>query len=152
MVKGRLTSVQTSGGHIPADRLVLATGAEAQLPQQISGLEIPQRSTPGVIVITKPMPRLLNRIIVAPGVHIHQREDGRIVLGEQAGAPNTEAHEQRLRNRPNIFPDEAIAQQHGGRILANALGYVPDIRRAEIESVYIGWRPLPLDGHPAVQD
>ncbi|MBO6563585.1 MAG: FAD-binding oxidoreductase [Pseudomonadales bacterium] len=150
MVKGRLSSVQTSGGHIPADRLVLATGAEAQLPQQISGLEIPQRSTPGVIVITKPMPRLLNRIIVAPGVHIHQREDGRIVLGEQAGAPNTEAHAQRLRNRPNVFPDEAIAHQHGGRILASAFGFVPDIRRAEIESVYIGWRPLPLDGHPVL--
>ncbi|MEO1552827.1 MAG: FAD-dependent oxidoreductase, partial [Pseudomonadota bacterium] len=74
--------LQTDCGTLGVDEFVLATGADPDAIQKLAGIEIPQRSTPGVIVVTQPMPRLLNRIIVAPGVHIHQREDGRIVLGE----------------------------------------------------------------------
>ena len=48
---------------------------------------------------------------VAPGVHIHQRLDGRIVLGEQDGAPDTAAHKQRLASYPTRFPSEDAAQQ-----------------------------------------
>lgn len=147
---GRLSAVDTSAGPIKADRLVLATGAAADLPGRITGIDILQRSTPGVIAITKPMPRLANRIVVAPGVHLHQRDDGRFVLGEQDGAPKTEAHAQRLKGRPNDFPAEVFAQQHGRRMLDVAQRYIPSIAGAEIEAAYIGWRPLPLDGHPVL--
>ncbi len=140
----------TSCGPIKATDFVLATGADPEAAQALAGLTIPQRSTPGVIVVTKPMPPLINRIIVAPGVHIHQREDGRIVLGEQEGAPDTEAHAERLRNRPNRFPEQAFADQHAFQILGIAEQYVPGILSAEIEDVFIGWRPLPLDGHPVL--
>ncbi|MFK7978056.1 MAG: NAD(P)/FAD-dependent oxidoreductase [Halioglobus sp.] len=147
---GRLASVETTSGTITADRLVLATGAAPELPLYIAGVDIPQRSTPGFIALTKPMPRLINRIIVAPGVHMHQRDDGRVVLGEQEGAPDTEAHALRLRGRPNRFPLEAIAREHGERTLAVAKRFVPAMRSADIESAYIGWRPLPIDGHPVL--
>ena len=70
---GRLTSVETSAGSIKADRLVLATGAASQLPMDIAGVDIPQRSTPGIIAITEPLPRLVTRVISAPGIHSHQR-------------------------------------------------------------------------------
>ncbi len=150
MVSGRLTGVETSSASIPADRLVLATGAAEQAPRDFAAIEIPQRSTPGVIVITRPLPRQLRRVIAAPGVHMHQRSDGRIVLGEQAGAPDTEAHALRLQGRPNDFPTEVFAQQHAARILSVAEAFLPGISAAEIESVYIGWRPLPLDGHPVL--
>ena len=143
-------SLQTSKGALTVDDYVLATGADPTATQTLAGLDIPQRTTPGVIVITQPMPRLINRIIVAPGVHIHQRDDGRIVLGEQDGAPETEAHAERLRGRPNRFPDNAVAEQHAFRILAIAEQFVPGILAAEIEDVFIGWRPLPIDGHPVL--
>ena len=110
MSDGRLTSVETTTGSIKSDRLVLATGAAPGQPSRIAGIDIPQRSTPGVIALTKPMPRLVNRIIVAPGVHMHQRDDGRFVLGEQAGAPTTEAHALRLEGQPNDFPTKLVAQ------------------------------------------
>ena len=149
-VGGRLSSVETSIGSIKADRLVLATGAAANASARFAGIDIPQRSTPGVIALTKPMPRLINRIIVAPGVHMHQRGDGRVVLGEQEGAPDTEAHALRLEGRPNDFPSALIAQQHGQRILDIARQFIPDIADAEIDTAYIGWRPLPVDGHPVL--
>ncbi|MDA0707207.1 MAG: FAD-binding oxidoreductase [Proteobacteria bacterium] len=150
LTNGRLTSVITSSGSIPADRLVLATGAAKNLPEQIAGIKIPQRSGPGVIVVTHPAPRRLQHIISAPGVHMHQRDDERIVLGEQDGAPDNDAHTVRLQGRPNRFPDPAIAEQHATRILAIAEKYSPGIAGVRIEHVYIGWRPLPIDGHPVI--
>lgn len=147
---GGETILETDIGEIPVDRFVLATGADPDATRHLAGMDVPQRSTPGVIVITRPMPRLANRIIVAPGVHIHQRDDRRVVLGEQAGAPDTEAHDQRLAGRPNQFPDPMIAEAHALRILAIADTYLPGLLDAAIEDVFIGWRPLPLDGHPVL--
>ena len=137
-------------GEVIVDQYVVATGADPKATEQLAGITIPQRSTPGVIVVTKPHRRLINRIIVAPGVHIHQRDDGCIVLGEQDGAPQTEAHSQRLADRPNKFPSEDFAQQHAWRILGIAEQYVPEIGNVDVDDVYIGWRPLPLDGHPVL--
>ena len=147
---GRLTAVETSLGTIKADRLVLATGAAPDAGKRFAQSDIPQRSTPGVIAITAPVPRLLNRIIVAPGIHMHQREDGRIVLGEQDGAPQNDAHAMRLAGRPNAFPTPAFARQHADRMLAIAARFVPGIVDAVIEEVFIGWRPMPIDGHPVL--
>ena len=140
----------TSCGPLNVTEFVLATGADPDATKTLAGLNIPQRSTPGVIVVTKPLPPLINRIIVAPGVHIHQRDDGRIVLGEQDGAPDTDAHAERLSDRPNRFPEQVFAEQHAFRILGIAEQFVPGILSAEIEDVFIGWRPLPVDGHPVL--
>ena len=142
--------LRTSCGPLKVTDFVLATGADPDATASLAGISIPQRSTPGVILVTKPMPPLINRVIVAPGVHIHQRIDGRIVLGEQEGAPDTEAHAERLRNRPNQFPENVFAEQHAIRILGIAEQFVPGILSAEIEDVFIGWRPLPVDGHPVL--
>ncbi|MEM7433339.1 MAG: FAD-binding oxidoreductase [Pseudomonadota bacterium] len=146
----RLVSVETSDGTIAADRLILATGAAPDVCRRFAHIDIPQRTTPGVIAITRPTPRCVHRIIAAPGAHFHQRDDGRIVLGEQDGAPDTEAHALRLKDRPNDFPSDIIAQQHGNRIRDVAAQFVPQIANTEIETAYIGWRPLPLDGHPVL--
>ena len=150
MAGGRLTAVKTDTGVIAADRLVLATGADADAPKRFAGIDVPQRTTPGIIAITQPMPRLLNRIVAAPGIHMHQRNDGRIVLGEQDGAPDNEAHDARLRNRPNEFPSPVIGRQHSARMMGIAVQFLPGIAAAEPDSAVIGWRPLPLDGHPVI--
>ena len=147
---GRLDSVATTTGTLRADRLVLATGAEPGITQSVAGIEIPQRATPGIIAITEPRTRVLQRIIAAPGAHMHQRDDGRVVIGEQDGAPDTEAHALRLMSRPNDFPSSQIAQEHGKRMLAAATQFAPELGSSSIESAYIGWRPLPLDGHPVI--
>lgn len=146
----KLVTLNTSCGDLLVDQYVLATGGDPEALKTLAGVDIPQRSTPGVIALTKPHENLINRIIVAPGVHIHQRDDGRIVLGEQDGAPQNQAHVVRLQGRPNRFPDDIYADQHASRILGIAEQYVAGIRNAEIEDVYIGWRPLPLDGHPVL--
>ena len=146
----RLVAVTTSLGEIEADRLVLATGAAPDTASRFANVDVPQRTTPGVIAITVPMPQRLKGIVVAPGIHMHQRDDGRIVLGEQDGPPQNSAHALRLDGRPNAFPNPDIASQHAARMLTVAQRFIPGIAGAAIEDVYIGWRPLPIDGHPVL--
>lgn len=81
---------------------------------------------------------------------MHQRDDGRLVIGEQDGAPQNEAHTLRLAARPNHYPDPVIAEQHAARMLAVARRFAPCTSEAAVESVRIGWRPLPIDGHPVL--
>jgi glycine/D-amino acid oxidase-like deaminating enzyme len=145
---GAVSSIHTTLGTLTADRLVLATGAAPHAAQRFADIDIPQRTTAGVIAITTPLPPIVNRIVAAPGVHMHQRDDGRVVLGEQDGPPDT--HAQRLQARPNTFPTSAIAEQHARRILEAATRFVPALAKAEFDQVHIGWRPLPLDGHPVL--
>ena len=140
----------TSCGDIAVDRFVLATGADPSAIQTFAGFDLPQRSTPGVIVITQPMPPVLSHIVVAPGIHIHQRLDGRLVLGEQDGAPENAAHKLRLTARPTRFPNAATASQHAQRLITLAKEYLTGSPEVNAEEVIIGWRPLPLDGHPVI--
>ncbi len=147
---GRLVSVETSMGPIKADRLVLATGADPVAAEKFADTDLPQRTTPGIIAVSKPMPLVLNSIIAAPGAHLHQRLDGRMVVGEQQGAPAGDAHAERLAGRPNDYPERWIAEDHAARMFAVAEEFVPAMADAVVEDVYIGWRPLPLDGHPVI--
>jgi len=140
----------TSCGDIAVDRFVLATGADPSAIRTFAGFDVPQRSTPGVIVVTQPIPPLLSHIVVAPGIHIHQRLDGRLVLGEQEGAPDNAAHKVRLTARPTRFPSGATANQHAQRLMTLAKKYITDLPEVNVEEVIIGWRPLPLDGHPVI--
>lgn len=145
---GRLRSVATSGGDIGADRLVLATGAAADAAKRFADWDVPQRDEPGATAVTAPMPRIIQRVLWMPRVHLHQRDDGRIVLGEEAGPPPS--HADRLAGHPNDFPTREIALQHAERMLKEAQRYVPDLVKVTFESVVIGWRPMPLDGYPVV--
>jgi glycine/D-amino acid oxidase-like deaminating enzyme len=142
--------LRTSCGDIAVDRVVLATGADPSAIRTFAGFDVPQRSTPGVIVVTQPIPPLLSHIVVAPGIHIHQRLDGRLVLGEQEGAPDNAAHKVRLTARPTRFPSGATANQHAQRLMTLAKKYITNLPEVNVEEVIIGWRPLPLDGHPVI--
>jgi glycine/D-amino acid oxidase-like deaminating enzyme len=143
-------SLSTSTGTINADAVVLATGADPEATQKFAGMTIPQQSTPGIIAVTTPMPQLIERVIAAPGVHLHQLEDGRIVIGEQEGPPQTEAHNSRLEGRPTEFPSAELARQHGYRLIQSAAAIVPQLTGAYLDWAEIGWRPLPIDGHPVI--
>ncbi len=145
---GRLWSVATSGGDIKADRLVLATGAAADAARRFADWDVPQRDAPGVTATTAPMPRLVNRVLWMPKVHLHQRDDGRMVLGEEDGPPST--HTDRLAGHPNDFPSREIALQHAQRMLVQAQRFVPGLKKATFENAVIGWRPMPIDGHPVL--
>lgn len=134
------------------DLAVIAAGVGASEIAKMAGLEIdPMRPpTPGIIVTTEPMPRIVNAVAYTSDTHFHQRSDGRVILGEKAGPPPTNEHRAMLIGRPNTYPSPELATEHATRVIDVARRYIPGIADAKIERVGVGWRPLPRDGLPVV--
>ncbi len=142
---GKLSSVKTSMGSLEASQAIFATGIDTD---NLFSKNMMNTSKPGIIMRTQPTDQRLNKIIVGPGVHLHQQTDGRIIFGEQAGAPSS--HIERLREQPNQFPSHAFAKEHIDRILNTAKIFMKNIDDLKIEKTSIGWRPLPKDGKPII--
>jgi len=136
---------KTSHGLIRADKIVYACGTNSNLVAQGKYLKPP---TPGLIVTSKPFKQTINKILVGPGVHVYQRRDGVVILGEQGKPPTN--HDQRLSQRPEKFPNQPVSIEHGQRIVNLAVNFIPQFKDLIIEKVEIGWRPLPLDGKPVI--
>ena len=142
--KDRVT-VTTSRGLITADRIVYACGIDSN---QVAKGNYLKPATPGIIVTSKPFKQTIKKIVVGPGVHIHQRSNGVVVMGEQDSLPIS--HDQRLSHRPEQFPNRQLSLEHGQRIVNLATIFIPQFKDLEIDKVDIGWRPLPRDGKPVV--
>jgi glycine/D-amino acid oxidase-like deaminating enzyme len=93
---------------------------------------------------------MVNTICYTTDSHFLQLDDGRLVIGEKAGAPQTESHNAYVAEFPNGYPSEALAAEHARRVTDTASRYLPDLSGVEPERVGVGWRPLPLDGLPVV--
>lgn len=144
--------VVSNVGVFEADLAVVAAGVGTSEIAKMIGLDVnPLRpATPGVIVTTEPLQPLIGAVAYTSDAHFHQRHDGRVVLGEKAGPPQTDEHRAFLNGRPNSYPTTELAQEHAARVIDAARRYIPKIADAKIERVGVGWRPLPLDGLPVV--
>lgn len=147
---GRL--VETDVETFEVDLVVVAAGIGANDIAAMAGLgtKLIRPPTPGIIVTTRPMKQLINAVAYTTDTHFHQLNDGRVIIGEKAGPPSTDQHLVYLTERPNSYPSAELAMQHAVRIIDIAKRYVPEFSKAEIESVGVGWRPLPVDGLPII--
>jgi len=112
-------------------------------------LKVPLRAAPGILAWTTPQPRLVNRIVVAPGVHFRQFPDGRILVGEDDGPPAGPTHAH-LASGPQDFPADDFRALHGAQLLRMGSKYLPALADAEVHETTLGWRPMPKDGWPIV--
>ena len=142
---GKLSSINTSRGEIETDLIIFATGTNTN---SLINKKVLKEPTPGIIIKSKPYKKIINKIIVGPGIHIHQQNDGRLIIGEQDGAPKN--HKMRLKGYPTKFPSKLIADQHFNNMLDQTKSFIKNIDNVEVESVEIGWRPIPLDGLPII--
>lgn len=132
---GQIRGVRTREGELTADAVVLAAGLGSQALAQGLGVALPLTSSPGILIHTKPQPRLLDRLAFAPHSTFRQTLDGQIIAsasGHEGGGGNG---------------DPAAI---GRAILASASEYLPQIRGAAIDRVTVGQRVLPGDGFPVV--
>ncbi len=132
--QGRVVGLQTAAGKLEADHVVLAAGvASAGLAAGL-GFDLPLRSSPGLLVHSRPMPPLLGRVIESPGLHMKQDPDGRIVAGTSFGG--------------GPVPNDPEAE--GRRLIARIKSALSGSDGLEMERVTLGLRPIPADGRPAV--
>ena len=142
---GDLKSIDTTQGTIETDHAIFACGIDTDKNLDLNASLTP---TPGIILRSAPVEDRFNKIIVGPGVHIHQQKNGVIFLGEQDGAPFN--HNDRLRGRPNKFPSKEFEELHAERIMNTAKKFTTGLENIKINQVSIGWRPLPKDGIPII--
>ena len=130
----RAVGVETAQGAIEADTVVLAAGVATEVLVKTAGAALPMNSSPGLLIHTKPVAPLVQRMLLTPDLHMKQDPDGRIVAAEDFGGGTGEQD-----------PDATAASLMAD--LARLLSGGADL---ELERVTVGWRPIPKDGFPAV--
>ncbi len=131
-VNGRVTGVKLEAGDLAADDVVLAAGVGTADLAATAGVHVPMTAPPGLLVHSRPHPRLLTGIVLAPSLHMRQTAEGRIVSGSDYGGSD-----------PGADPG-AAAQAHFGKTRAMLRG-ADDLA---LDFHTIGYRPTPADGFP----
>ncbi len=140
---GRIRAVQTDAHEIEVDTVVLAAGIDTTALAAKAGVKIPQAQSPGVVVRTTPLPRLLEHVpvVYAPPlgdgrreIHLRQCADGSFMIGEG--------------DQESLAEDDS--QEHANELLARAACYLSGLADAEAIPVPVGWRPMPVDGYPTM--
>ena len=132
-------------GNIDANKVVFACGIDTNSLLSKNYLIKP---TPGVIIKSKPYKKIINKIIVGPGIHFYQQSNGQIIIGEQGSISITDAKS--LKNRLERFSSRSIEMNYLNKIRSMGGEFFEDIFDLEIDEVSIGWRPIPIDGKPII--
>lgn len=131
---GRVVGVMTDEGVIHADETVVAAGAgTAQLLDSI-GLTFNMTAPAGLLSHSKPAPKLLNGLVMTPGLHIRQTAEGRIVAGTDFAGADPEGNA------------EQLAADLQGKVEAMVAG----AEGLGLDFFTVGYRPTPADGFSAI--
>lgn len=131
---GRVVGVMTDVGVIHADETVVAAGAATARLLDSVGLTFSMTSPAGLLSHSKPAPKLLNHLVMTPGLHIRQTAEGRIVAGTDFGGADPEGNAEAL---AASLQDRVEAMVQG----AEGLG---------LDFFTVGYRPTPADGVSAI--
>ncbi len=131
----RITGVETADARFSADVVVDCSGPRAGRLLEPLGIAIGRRTSPGLLVVTEPMPTSLTQVIHFDRLHLRPDGAGRV----RAGAIDLEEGLQADQHYTAESPECR-------EILRRAVEVLPALAGARIEGVRLGWRPLPADG------
>jgi hypothetical protein len=157
--------VPAGGGaaaELRADVVVLANGTGVEALAARAGVSVPLVSRPGVLARSAPVPGAarLRKIVVSPDLHILQRGDGCLSVGEskETGGASSAADAVTASavgggggqpapgsGAPSHGSEDGARMMRALRgLFGNAFAALP------AEAVTLGWRPMPADGLPIV--
>jgi len=131
---GRVVGAETDGGPIAADVTVLAAGVATPDLAAPLGFALPMENLPGLLIRTRPLEPVLQRILLSPGCHVKQDPDGALVAGGDFGGGGAAGD----------------AERAGAALLDRLRALLPGVAGLALDEVLIGLRPMPADGFPAV--
>ena len=150
VVPGEVTGLPVTGGMIdgvvladgtrlPADVVLNAAGPDAARLAALAGAALPLERTPGILLVTGPVPARLGRVAYAPELHLRPDGGGRVMIQwdplDAAAADGAGP----AREDPRV-----------AAALERARGLMPALAHAGVEAVRLGVRPMPADGYPLV--
>jgi glycine/D-amino acid oxidase-like deaminating enzyme len=128
----RIVGIETSEGPMHADHVVLAAGAGTAALAASADILVPLETPPGLIVHSRPAPKMLNGLVMAPELHLRQTAEGRIIAGSDFGGTDPGDNPQAAADA--LF-DKVRAALKSGEAL-------------ELDFHTVGYRPTPKDGLP----
>ena len=131
---GRVVGVMTDVGVIHADETVVAAGASSAHLIDSVGLTFRMTAPAGLLSHSKPAPKLLNGLVMTPGLHIRQTAEGRIVAGTDFAGADPEGNA------------EALARDLQAKVEAMVQG----AEGLGLDFLTVGYRPTPADGFSAI--
>ncbi len=133
--KAGVVSIELSTDEIlTADEIVVAAGgATAKLLSGI-GIRLAMETPPGLLIRAMARPGSLRGLVMAPGIHARQQEDGLIIAGSEFTGAD-----------PGTDPAKT-AQKFFARLEA----FLKPDSLLEFTGFGIGERPTPADGFPAI--
>lgn len=137
-----VTAVKTpAGGHLPVDAVVLATGPAVPAAAAQVGIQIPDGTTPALLVQTTPMPHPLKAVLNTPHVSIRPTPNGAFSLDSAwSESEVTLGTDGAYAPRPDTIQ----------RLLEAGSTVLEGNPTLTVESVGIGLKPIPGDGEPVV--
>jgi glycine/D-amino acid oxidase-like deaminating enzyme len=139
IVSGRVTAIQAGESSLEAGVVVLACGVAIPRLAEMADVSVPLRESEGVLVHTRPQPKLIDRVVLAPDIHCKQKLDGRVVVGGPIVAG--------VGTALGTAPEPA---EYSKRILREAARVLPGLRGVAVERVTVGRRVMPVDEYPIV--
>jgi glycine/D-amino acid oxidase-like deaminating enzyme len=137
---GRVTAIQAGESSFEAGVVVLASGVATPRLAEMAGVSVPLKESEGVLVHTRPQPKLIDRVVLAPGIHCKQKLDGRVVVGGPIVAGLGTA----------AVGTATEPGEYSKRILREAAQVLPGLRGVAVERVTLGRRVMPADEYPIV--
>ncbi|HEX3216367.1 MAG TPA: FAD-binding oxidoreductase [Aestuariivirgaceae bacterium] len=134
MKGGRCVGVRTRERTIEADLVVVAAGAGTAALAATAGAKLMMETTPGLLLHSAPLPPVLQRIIIGPGMDARQTLSGQILLGSDFGGS------------PVTGDPAAIAAE----LLKMLRRRVRGAEHARMTRYTIGNRPMPPDRFPVI--
>ena len=141
--RGKIEAVNTPGGEIRCDMVVLANGTAVTKLAATASIHIPQQHSPGVVVRTDPQPPILQNVSVLHlppidenrhEIHLRQSADGTLAIGQGS--------------QESVDRDDS--QEHADDLLSRAVHYLPALAGAQAMPTPVGYRPMPIDELPVI--
>lgn len=132
---GRVLGVESSGGRIEADNVIVCSGAWSGQLLNGLGTELAIEPVRGQMLLYQAEPGLLSRIVLSQGHYLIPRRDGRVLVG------STVEH---------VGFDKSTTDQALTELQCAALSIVPALSQFPIERQWAGLRPGSPDGVPYI--
>jgi glycine/D-amino acid oxidase-like deaminating enzyme len=146
----QIRGVRTSSGRFAVDRLVVAAGVDTPRILGMAGFSLGLQHAPGILAHSARLPPLTTLICDAPGgLSFKQMADGSVVGTDAPAPPHSAVHDD-IRSHTMDFPDQALREYHGNRILTKISSFLPAAGGIQLERLTLGFRPVPMDGFPVV--
>ncbi len=132
--KGRVAGVEVPEGLIEADATVLALGAGTSDLLAAHDFTLPMDNAPGLLINTSPVSPVTQRVLTSMSLHVWQKDDGSLLVGEDFGGTDPAEGDAKIIERVKDKLD----------------GYFKGVDTYEILGSTTTKRPTPADTYPAL--